>query len=122
MTASRFPASLGDTGWWTPPQRPTASHILGREFLWVVVGQGAAALGAVVGICLLTRAPPPGAYGKLAPGLTAAPLARQTLFSPRSAAPLPYFAPRPGGRALAPHFRTAPARPLHALLAPTGAC
>lgn len=121
MTPSRFPASLGDARWWTPTQRATASHILGREFLWVVVGQGTAALGAVVGICLLTRALPPSAYGKLALGLTAATFAQQTLFSPLSAAALRYFAPAREAGELGPYFRSIRALAWNAFLLLTGA-
>jgi O-antigen/teichoic acid export membrane protein len=81
-------------------------HSLSREFLWVIIGQGTAALGAVVGIRLLTHALPPDAYGELALGLTGVTLTQQTLFSPLSAAALRYFAPAREAGQLGSYFRS----------------
>lgn len=77
---------------------------LGREFLWVVVGQGTAAVGALLGVRLLTQLLPPGAYGELALGLTGATLAQQALFSPLSASVLRYFAVAREAGALGPYL------------------
>jgi len=64
----------------------------GPELAWVAVGQGTAVLGSLLGVRLLTGVLPPGPYGELALGLTAAMLAQQTLLSPLSGASLRFFA------------------------------
>jgi O-antigen/teichoic acid export membrane protein len=57
-----------------------------------MAGQGAAVLGSLFGVRLLTGALPPGPYGELALGLTAATLVQQTLLSPLTGASLRFFA------------------------------
>jgi O-antigen/teichoic acid export membrane protein len=64
----------------------------GSELAWVAVGQGAAVLGALFGVRLLTGVLPPAPYGELALGLTVATLAQQTILSPLSGASLRFFA------------------------------
>jgi O-antigen/teichoic acid export membrane protein len=64
----------------------------GFELGWVTLGHGAAVLGSLLGVRLLTGVLPPGPYGELALGLTVATLAQQTLLSPLSGASLRFFA------------------------------
>ncbi len=66
---------------------------LGSEFLWVSLGQGLAACGAVVGVRWLTHVLPPDIYGELALGITAATLVQQLAFGPLAASLLRFFAP-----------------------------
>jgi O-antigen/teichoic acid export membrane protein len=66
---------------------------LGGELFWVGLGQAIAALGAVVGVRLLTGVLPPHVYGELALGMTIATLVQQTILSPLSGASLRFFAP-----------------------------
>ena len=66
---------------------------LGREFLWVGLGQTLTALGALVGVRLLTGLMSPAAYGELALGLTAVALVTQFLTGPLSNAAARFFAP-----------------------------
>jgi O-antigen/teichoic acid export membrane protein len=65
---------------------------IGREFLWVVVGQGASILGGALGVRVLTHALSPSAYGELALAMTVALLAQQAIFSPVSGASLRFYA------------------------------
>ena len=55
-----------------------------REFLWVVLGQLAAAAGAIVGVRLLTDVMNPGSYGELALAITIATFGQQILLGPLS--------------------------------------
>src|SRR5207244_2887150 len=66
---------------------------LAREFLWVGIGQAAAALGGLAGVSLLTRALTPERYGELALGMTVATLTQQSLLGPVAGALLRFFAP-----------------------------
>jgi len=66
---------------------------LGREFFWVGLGQGLAALGGVVGVRLLTNVLDPTSYGELALGMTIATLVQQLALGPLSGAFLRFFAP-----------------------------
>jgi O-antigen/teichoic acid export membrane protein len=52
------------------------------ELLWVAFGQGAAAAGALLGVCLLANLMAPAGYGVLVLGMTVASLAQQILFGP----------------------------------------
>jgi len=63
------------------------------ELSWVVVGQAAAVLGAIVGVKLLTDALPPQVYGELALAMTAATLVNQVTLWPLSNAFLRFYAP-----------------------------
>lgn len=94
---------------------------LGRELLWVVVGQATAAIGALVGVRLMTQVLPPAAYGELALGLTGATLAQQALFSPLSASVLRYFAPAREAGALGPYLSSVWALARRAVLLLLGA-
>lgn len=55
---------------------------MGRESLWVAVGQGSAALAGVVGIRLLAERMSPEDYGRLALAMTFASLAQHVAISP----------------------------------------
>ncbi len=66
---------------------------LGREFLWIGLGQVLATLGSLVGVRLLTGVLSPKVYGELALGLTLATLLNQVLLGPLSGAALRFFAP-----------------------------
>jgi O-antigen/teichoic acid export membrane protein len=72
-----------------------------REIAWVVGGQAVGAMGAIVGVRVLTLLLDPTEYGAFALGLTVAVLLTQTLLGPVSAASERFFAPsiesnRPG--------------------------
>jgi O-antigen/teichoic acid export membrane protein len=73
---------------------------LGGELLWVALGQVLAALGAMVGVRLLTQTLPPQVYGEVALGITLSTLAQQVLFGPQSAAFLRFFASAREGKQL----------------------
>jgi O-antigen/teichoic acid export membrane protein len=66
--------------------------ILG-EFSWILVGQAASVLGAIVGVRLLTDAIPPQVYGELALAMTAATLVNQIILGPLSNAYFRFYAP-----------------------------
>ncbi|MCL5995609.1 MAG: hypothetical protein M1546_06075 [Chloroflexi bacterium] len=66
---------------------------LGREFLWVVLGQATAAIGGLFGVRVLTHALSATAYGELALGMTGATLVQQILLGPIGGASLRMFAP-----------------------------
>ncbi|HEY3226966.1 MAG TPA: hypothetical protein VGK61_08245 [Planctomycetota bacterium] len=55
---------------------------LGGELVWVGLGQGLAALGALVGVRVMTGLLPPAHYGEVVLGMTVALLAQQVFFSP----------------------------------------
>lgn len=75
--------------------RPVSSHVrrLGGELFWVALGQIAVALGAIVGVRLLTEALSPTEYGQVALAMTLVGLTNQTLLGPISGATLRFFAP-----------------------------
>lgn len=64
-----------------------------REVFWVVLGQGAAVIGSVVGVRVLTAVLDPAAYGELALGMTIAVLVSQLLFGPLANGATRFFAP-----------------------------
>jgi O-antigen/teichoic acid export membrane protein len=74
---------------------PAFAHFqkLGREFFWIGLGQGLAALGGIVGVRLLTNMLDPTSYGELALGMTVATLVQQLALGPLSGAFLRFFAP-----------------------------
>jgi O-antigen/teichoic acid export membrane protein len=57
---------------------------LGREFLWITLGQVASVVGALAGVRLLTELLSPRAYGLLALGMTVASLVNQVVLGPLS--------------------------------------
>lgn len=65
---------------------------LTKESFWIVVGQLAAVLGALVGIRALTELMSPDVYGQLALGMTLALIAGQALIGPLSAGASRFFA------------------------------
>ncbi len=65
---------------------------LTKESFWIVVGQLAAVLGALVGIRVLTELMSPDVYGQLALGMTLALIAGQALMGPLSAGASRFFA------------------------------
>jgi len=66
---------------------------LGKEGLWVVIGQGMAVLGSLIGVRLLTEALDPTAYGELALGMTVATLVNQTILGPLGVGAIRFYAP-----------------------------
>lgn len=66
---------------------------LTTESFWIVVGQGAAVLGALVGIRVLTELMSPEVYGQLALGMTLATLTGQAWMGPLSAGASRFFSP-----------------------------
>jgi O-antigen/teichoic acid export membrane protein len=74
-------------------ESPTHIHRLTGEFSYVLLGQGAAVLGSIFGVRLLTSVLPPTRYGELALGMTAATLTQQVIFGPIASASLRFFAP-----------------------------
>lgn len=77
---------------------------LGREFLWVGLGQAIAALGAVAGVRILTGVLTAEAYGQVALSMTIVTLWNQTVLSPLSNAAMRFFAPAHEARALRDYF------------------
>jgi O-antigen/teichoic acid export membrane protein len=84
---------------WHPDRRPGLGRTA-REFIWITLGQAAAALGSIIGVRLLTSFLPPVEYGTLALGLTVVTLAQQTILSPLSGAALRFWAPAQGANDL----------------------
>ena len=66
---------------------------LGREFFWICLGQGAAVLGGLVGVRILTELLEPEAYGQLALGMTVATLVNQVVTGPLSSGVTRFYAP-----------------------------
>jgi O-antigen/teichoic acid export membrane protein len=66
---------------------------LSHEFSWIAAGQGAALIGGVLGVRLLTGAMSPEDYGILALSITIATLFQQIILSPIAVAALRFFAP-----------------------------
>lgn len=77
---------------------------LGRELSLVALGQATAAIGAIVGVRLLTHVLPPSGYGELALGITAATLVQQTVLLPLSGAAFRFFAPAREAGELRPYL------------------
>src|ERR1035437_1611118 len=71
---------------------PSQFSKLGREFLWVIAGQVATAVGAIAGVRVLTRLLTPSTYGEFALGMTLATLTEQVVFGPLSGSTLRFFA------------------------------
>ncbi|MEM7031233.1 MAG: oligosaccharide flippase family protein [Chloroflexota bacterium] len=67
---------------------------LGKEIVWIALGQILTALGAIIGVRLLTDVLPPAGYGELALSMTAITLVQQTIVAPFvTQSSLRYFAP-----------------------------
>jgi len=66
---------------------------LGGELVWVGLGQGLAALGALVGVRVMTGLLPPAAYGEVVLGMTVALLAQQVFFSPAYHTAFRFYSP-----------------------------
>jgi O-antigen/teichoic acid export membrane protein len=66
---------------------------LSGEMAWVVIGQGLAAVGGLVGVRVLTGMLTPDRYGELALAITLATLGQLVAWSPITGAALRYFAP-----------------------------
>jgi O-antigen/teichoic acid export membrane protein len=64
-----------------------------REAAWIAAGQAVAALGAIVGVRLLTELMAPDSYGQFALGLTIATLITQVILGPLANGFERYFAP-----------------------------
>lgn len=72
---------------------PRRVQRLGREFVWVVLGQSCAIIGALVGVRLLTNVLSPEVYGELALGVTVAALANQIVTGPLNNAFMRFYSP-----------------------------
>ena len=66
---------------------------LGREFIWVGLGQGAAALGGLIGVRLLTGFLSPTTYGELGLGMTFVTLIQSIFWGPIVSSALRYYSP-----------------------------
>lgn len=66
---------------------------LGRELLWIILGQVGAVVGAIVGVRLLTELLSPTAYGELTLGMTLAILVQQTILGPLGNGVTRFYAP-----------------------------
>ena len=64
---------------------------LGKEFLWVAVGQLAAGVGALAGVRLLTKAMTPQLYGEFSLALTSTILAQQCIGGPIGQAAMRFY-------------------------------
>lgn len=64
-----------------------------KEGGWIVIGQAAAVLGALVGVRLITELLDPAAYGELALGMTVATLVNQTILGPIGNGITRFYAP-----------------------------
>lgn len=64
-----------------------------KESFWIVLGQAAAVIGALVGVRLLTELLDPAAYGELALGMAVATLVNQTVLGPLSNGATRFYAP-----------------------------
>ena len=66
---------------------------LSREGFWIVLGQGMAVLGALIGVRVLTGLLDPAQYGELALGMTLATLVNQTVLGPLGNGVVRFYAP-----------------------------
>ena len=75
------------------PSSSTAKRVarVGREVVWVGLGQGLSALGALVGVRLLTGVLDPEQYGELALGISVAAFVQMTFLQPLYEASLRFF-------------------------------
>lgn len=64
-----------------------------KESFWVVLGQGVAVLGSLVGVRLLTELLDPATYGEFALGMTAAAFVSLIVFGPLGAGITRFYAP-----------------------------
>jgi O-antigen/teichoic acid export membrane protein len=80
---------------------------VGREAFWVGLGQAVAAIGAIVGVRLLTGFMNPTAYGQLALALTIVMFSQQLILGPLGQAFMRYFAPMQEANKLPAFFRAA---------------
>lgn len=74
------------TGW-----RTSKIQRLGREFVWIALGQALAVAGSFIGVRVLTELLSPGIYGQVSLGMTVALLVNQLLLGPLGAAGLRFF-------------------------------
>jgi O-antigen/teichoic acid export membrane protein len=66
---------------------------VGREGLWILLGQVAAVIGSIAGVRLLTELLDPSTYGELALGMTVATLVGQLILGPLSNGATRFYAP-----------------------------
>lgn len=98
----------------------TGPRRLGREAAWVAAGQAAAALGALVGVAVLTNVLDPMTYGELALGITLASLAQLVAWSPITAAVLRFFSPAREAAQIRPYLYSVRTLATHATVAIVG--
>ena len=79
--------------YWFKKLLQVGTRLPGREFFWVVVGQGIGAFGSIIGVRFLTHAMTPNTYGEFALGMTIATLVNQIIFGPIANAILRFFSP-----------------------------
>jgi len=78
---------------WAAQMTSARTRRLGKEFLWIGVGQAATVLGAMVGVRILTGVLSPEAYGQLALGMTVATFVNVVLLGPLSNGATRFYAP-----------------------------
>lgn len=66
---------------------------LGREAMWITVGQVASVIGSLVGVRVLTELLDPSAYGELALGMTLATMVNQIILGPLGSGVTRFYAP-----------------------------
>jgi O-antigen/teichoic acid export membrane protein len=71
--------------------RAMQSTRVGKEFLWVILGQTLAGLGGLAGVKMLTRAMSPTAYGEFSLALTGAIVAQQCVGGPLGQAAMRFY-------------------------------
>ncbi|MBK6327504.1 MAG: oligosaccharide flippase family protein [Chloroflexi bacterium] len=71
----------------------TAFSYLGKEFFWVILGEGTSVVGSVVGLRLLTDYLSPAVFGEIALVMTIAVLVNQTILGPLAGAALRFLSP-----------------------------
>ena len=80
--------------------RTESFNRLSKEVFWVVLGQGMAVLGSLVGIRILTGMLDPSAYGEIALGMTAVAFVNRTVFGSLSDGASRFYSPAAEGKDL----------------------
>lgn len=93
--------------WSDPAPHFSSLKRVGREFIWVGLGQAVAVLGGIVGLRLLTEFLSPTLYGELALALTIVMLSQQLVLAPMGQSFMRFFAPMQEAGELPIFFRSA---------------
>ncbi|MBK8988623.1 MAG: lipopolysaccharide biosynthesis protein [Chloroflexi bacterium] len=78
---------------------------LGKEFSWILVGQGAAILGGLIGLRWLTDVLSPTTFGEIALIMTIATLVNQIILGPLAGAALRFLSPAEEDQSTAAYLR-----------------